>query len=331
MKEVIRRSTLRKVPNVSRNVKKNRNSKNILKIRKIKSSHKSTEANSSTSVVLNNKEEFIDYYSSQENKAFLDKVRNDFLSLENKMQQSQSISIDFLTRHAINAQYRANVIDYIYLLIISTKTEIQTFFLCVYIFDSFIAKVQKSIDKEELTIIAFTSLLIASKQESTIPFTVNDILSVINQSVSSSETISNDIIKQKEIEIILTVNFDFVEFSLYDIIQIFLNDLKCHLDQEITKSEIDFYFKQMNDYSIEVCKSLLLDVSFYKYNLLLTGIASIVISYDLMCSKAIPEKIFSFFTYWINQLLERYPKKEVKEIYSDIRRLMEPNSSTKSK
>ena len=87
----------------------------------------------------------------------------------------------------------------------------------------------------------------------------------------------------------------------------------------------------MNDYSIEVCKSLLLDVSFYKYNLLLTGIASIVISYDLMCSKAIPEKIFSFFTYWINQLLERYPKKEVKEIYSDIRRLMEPNSSTKSK
>lgn len=323
MKEIIHRSTRRKISNVSRNKKitvSSRTSKNLFKIKKIKhrSSHKNTEVTSSTSIEINNEEDFTVYYSEEENKTLIKRYGIDLLSLGKMMEQSQRIPVDFLSRHAIKEHHRANVIEFIYLLIISTKMEIQTFFLCVYIMDSFIAKAQRSICKDEFALIAFTSLLIASKKESTIPFSINDMASVINKSISSSEKITKSTIKQKEIEIMLAVNFDFVKFSLYDFIQIFLYDLKFNLVPEIKKTDIEVYLNKMSEYSLEIVKKLLLDVSFYKYNSLLTGVACIIIAFDMIKNNPIPENIDMFFSKWIYGLLERYPKKEVKEIYDDI-------------
>ena len=223
MKAVIHRSTRRKISNLSRNKKITVSNKTPFKIKKIKHrSHKSPEVTSSASFEINNEEDFTAYYSQEENKALIKRYGIDLLSLGKMMEQSQWIPVDFLSRHEIKEHHRANVIEFIYLLITSTKMEIQTFFLCVYIMDSFMTKVQRSICKDEFALIAFTSLLLASKKESTIPFSINDMASVINQSISSSEKVTNSTIKQKEIEIMLTVNFDFVKFSLYDFIQIFI-------------------------------------------------------------------------------------------------------------
>ena len=319
MKAVIHRSTRRKISNLSRNKKITVSNKTPFKIKKIKHrSHKSTEVTSSASFEINNEEDFTVYYSEEENKALIKRYGIDLLSLGKMMEQSQRIPVDFLSRHEIKEHHRANVIEFIYLLIISTKMEIQTFFLCVYIMDSFMTKVQRSICKDEFALIAFTSLLIASKKESTIPFSIKDMASVIDKSISSSEKITNSTIKQKEIEIMLTVNFDFVKFSLYDFIQIFLYDLKFNLVPEIKKTDIEVYLNKISEYSLEIVKKLLLDVSFYKYNSLLTGVACIIIAFDMIKNNPIPENIDMFFSKWIYGLLERYPKKEVKEIYDDI-------------
>lgn len=319
MKAVIHRSTRRKISNLSRNKKITVSNKKPFKIKKIKHrSHKSPEVTSSASFEINNEEDFTAYYSQEENKALIKRYGIALLSLGKIMEQSQWIPVDFLSRHAIKEHHRANVIEFIYLLITSTKMEIQTFFLCVYIMDSFMTKVQRSICKDEFALIAFTSLLIASKKESTIPFSINDMASVINQSISSSEKVTNSTIKQKEIEIMLTVNFDFVKFSLYDFIQIFLYDLRFNLVPEIKKTDIEVYLNQISEFSLEIIKKLLVNVSFYKYNSLLTGVACIIISFDMIKNNPIPENIDMFFSKWIYGLLERYPKKEVKEIYDDI-------------
>ena len=319
MKAVIHRSTRRKISNLSRNKKITVSNKTPFKIKKIKHrSHKSYEVTSSASFEINNEEDFTAYYSQEENKALIKRYGIDLLSLGKMMEQSQWIPVDFLSRHEIKEHHRANVIEFIYLLITSTKMEIQTFFLCVYIMDSFMTKVQRSICKDEFALIAFTSLLIASKKESTIPFSIKDMASVINQSISSSEKVTNSTIKQKEIEIMLTVNFDFVKFSLYDFIQIFLYDLRFNLVPEIKKTDIEVYLNQISEFSLEIIKKLLVNVSFYKYNSLLTGVACIIISFDMIKNNPIPENIDMFFSKWIYGLLERYPKKEVKEIYDDI-------------
>ena len=319
MKAVIHRSTRRKISNLSRNKKITVSNKTPFKIKKIKHrSHKSTEVTSSASFEINNEEDFTTYYSQEENKALIKRYGIDLLSLGKMMEQSQWIPVDFLSRHAIKEHHRANVIEFIYLLITSTKMEIQTFFLCVYIMDSFMTKVQRSICKDEFALIAFTSLLIASKKESTIPFSINDMASVINQSIFSSEKVTNSTIRQKEIEIMLTVNFDFVKFSLYDFIQIFLYDLRFNLVPEIKKTNIEVYLNQISEFSLEIIKKLLVNVSFYKYNSLLTGVACIIISFDMIKNNPIPENIDMFFSKWIYGLLERYPKKGVKEIYDDI-------------
>ena len=111
------------------------NKKN-LKLQKLTSSKASTQAYSdisgTTTPSITSKEDFLQYYQSEE-KNTLQVYGRDMLKYGESLDQNEPIPIDFLDKHTISLETRASMIQYISDLLIKVQIEDETFFLTVFI------------------------------------------------------------------------------------------------------------------------------------------------------------------------------------------------------
>ena len=313
--------------------KKGKQIKRYLNPRKKDFSKRSTKVQSVTTYFpskrnIETKKDFIQYYQ-QEDKNIIRTYGNEIFKYGRFLESIHQIPHTFLKNHQIEHNLRAKIVNYLFELIKVSKTEYQVFFLTVYIMDSFLSKTSKKHHDSEFFLVAFTSLLVSSKLECTKPFTIIDILQLCCK-ISKSSYTENDI-REKETEIMLTLNFDFVNYSAYDFAETFIFDFTSNNSNEIDKFKMKDYVDTLDHICLHLLKVLLLDVEFNKYNQSLIAIACMIISYEILISNYpdITQEISSFLYTWINSLMSetRYPKEKVMEIYHEIKKLWEKNQN----
>lgn len=319
-------------------VKKQRKQiKRYLKPRKKDFSKRSTEmqsvtADSSLKSTIDTKEEFVQYYQ-QEDKKIIRTYGNEIFKNGRSLELTHQIPYIFLKNHQIDHTLRAKIVNYLFELIKVSKTEYQAFFITVYIMDSFLSKTTKKHHDTDIFLVAFTSLYISSKLECVKPFTIIDILQLCCK-ISKSNYTKNAIL-EKEKEILLTTNFDFINYSAYDFAKTFISDFTSNNPNEIGKFKMKDYVDTLDHICLHLLKVLLLDVEFYKYNQSLIAIACMIVSYEILISNYldITQEISSFLYTWINSLVSetRYPREKVMEIYHEIKKLWEKNQNDTEK
>jgi len=108
-------------------------------------------------------------------------IRNYGTEIYNYMRAIENVGIpkDFLERHKINPDIRTKMVDWMIEVLSVYKCEQETFFLSVYIMDSYISRSPQLILTEDIHIIGLTSMFIASKFEDVIPIRMSSLVSKI--------------------------------------------------------------------------------------------------------------------------------------------------------
>ena len=136
-----------------------KSNKKNLKSTELTSSKASTQAYSdisgTTTPSIKSKEDFLQYYQSEEKKT-LQVYGREMLKYGESLEQKEPIPFDFLKKHTIPFEIRASMIQYISDLLNKVKTEDQTFFLTVYIIDSYLSKTTNIVNEKEFFFISFT-------------------------------------------------------------------------------------------------------------------------------------------------------------------------------
>ena len=149
--------------------------------------------------------------------------------------------------------------------------------MSTFIFDKYLDsnKEIKSISKEEVKNIAFTAFYLSSKYDSIVPFAIDN-HPLINVSV----------IKQLEIKILTTLNFNIKHNSSYYYIKYFFCDLSVKNKELIQELLLEKYITSLEKISIAFVKLLTMDVSFYKFNQWLIAIGCMINGINYIMDKA---------------------------------------------
>ncbi len=115
-------------------------------------------------------------------------IRNYGIELYNYMRTNENINIpkDFMEKHKINTEIRTKMVDWMIEVLNVYKCEHETFFLSVFIMDSYIFKSEKIITTDDVHILGLTSMFIASKFEDVIPIRMSSLVSKIGHDIFTS-------------------------------------------------------------------------------------------------------------------------------------------------
>lgn len=114
-------------------------------------------------------------------------IRNYGTEIYNYMRSIESVGIpsNFLDRHKINAEIRTKMVDWMVEVLSVYKCEQETFFLSVYIMDSYIFKSPAVITTDDVHVIGMTAMFVASKFEDVIPIRMSSLVSKIGHDLFS--------------------------------------------------------------------------------------------------------------------------------------------------
>jgi hypothetical protein len=108
-------------------------------------------------------------------------IRNYGTEIYHYMRSIEHIGIpsNFMEKHKINPDIRTKMVDWVVEVLSVYKCEQETYFLSVYIMDSYIFKSPAIITTDEIHIIGLTAMFVASKFEDMIPIRMSSLVSKI--------------------------------------------------------------------------------------------------------------------------------------------------------
>jgi cyclin B len=108
-------------------------------------------------------------------------IRNYGSEIYNYMRSIEYIEIqsNLFDRHKINPEIRTKMVDWMVEVLSVYKCEQETFFLAVYIMDSYIFKTNVVLTTDDVHILGLTAMFVASKFEDVIPIRMNSLVSKI--------------------------------------------------------------------------------------------------------------------------------------------------------
>ena len=120
-----------------------------------------------------------------------------------------------LDRHAIEAQHRAKMVDWMIEVLASFKCCDQTFFLSVNIMDRYFKSCKQALPMADLHIVGVVSMFLASKYEDVIPLSLKIVYNKIGH-----KKLSTDQILSREIEVLEALEFNLMrQTTLYEQIE----------------------------------------------------------------------------------------------------------------
>lgn len=108
-------------------------------------------------------------------------IRNYGNEIYRYMRTIEDIGIpnNFMDRHKINPEIRTKMVDWIVEVLSVYKCEHETFFLSIYIMDSFIYKTKNVLTSDDVHVLGLTAMFIASKFEDVIPIRMSSLVTKI--------------------------------------------------------------------------------------------------------------------------------------------------------
>ena len=115
---------------------------------------------SKKSAMISSPQEFISFYTEEENFLLINKYGKEIIN--NHLSCDYQIDPNYLSRMIISNELRRISLMWIYSIVLENNFDLDIYFLSVFIFDKYLdsSEENKSISKEELKNIAFTSFFL---------------------------------------------------------------------------------------------------------------------------------------------------------------------------
>ncbi|KAL4450950.1 hypothetical protein ABPG74_021272 [Tetrahymena malaccensis] len=185
---------------------------------------------------------FSDYFSSkrfQQIQVLMKSASNEEAyssRIISSMINSQKSPSDFLQNHTITPEIRAKMIDWMIEVTTSYGQSDQTFFLAVQYMDNFFQKSQRQLTPQDLHLTGVASMFIACKYEEIYPLRLQTFYEKIGH-----KKLSISDIKQREQEILATIDFDLSSPTILDFMAVTVQ--KLNLEEHLLDSHLTFFRK----------------------------------------------------------------------------------------
>ena len=156
---------------------------------------------------------------------------------------------NFLSKHKINPSTRTKMIDWMLEVLNVYNSEQETFFLSVLIFDSFLSNFPIALEDSDVHLLGIVCMLIASKFEDTYPIQLRHAVERISHNFFTANQI-----KEKEKQILTTLNFDLCFTSTYDYITFLFFDFYANNTYSIEKLDLEIYLDLLENISVFLSK-----------------------------------------------------------------------------
>ena len=271
---------------------------------------------------ITSKAEWETYYKKEDSKLFKH-YGGDIFSSSKNVEATKLLQCDQLTQHAFPAQLRARMVDYIHTIISNTNKDMESFFFTCFTLDTFLSKTARVLSERDFFLISITSLYIAFKLHSLIPFHINDCIQISH--MFSVEPFTEKEIKETEVEMLNTLNFECVFVSSYDFIKTYFVDFSLNNFDNISKFQMQRHISALETISVYFSKITLLQNCFYQYHQSSVAVVCIIIGYELLTSNSqrITNTTSAYLYKWVNSLIDKANDKEkIKEIYNEMKELL---------
>lgn len=272
---------------------------------------------------LINKDTLNEYHQYKETKLLINKYGNDFFSLLKR--EDIPFMRESIAKHSLSSETRCKMVDWMYEIFASYHSESRTFFLAVYIMDTFLSRTFYSVCNEEIHLLGLCCIYIASKMEDLIPIHLGHIVSKIGYNKFTKEQV-----QQKEKEILSTIDFDLVNASCFDFINAFLLDFSLN-NQDIVKNYMKEAFHVFEETCFYLCRLSCLSWEFSFFTNYIKAICILILSYDIMSSKhiGIDKNVEVFLREWISFVIKesKMDKAMLNFIYEQLSLLYKINLS----
>ncbi|CAK89343.1 unnamed protein product (macronuclear) [Paramecium tetraurelia] len=151
-----------------------------------------------------------------------------------------------LSNHTVSANLRAKMIDWMVEVLTSYKCKDQTFFLAVKLMDSYLSKTTQKHIPQDLHLVGVTTMFMACKFEEIYPVK----LQIVHEKIAHKK-LTKDEIKDKETNILSTLDFNLVGITVLDVITIVLSIL--NMNQQLY--QITLYLAKLALYDYEFVNS----------------------------------------------------------------------------
>ena len=280
-------------------------------------------------------EEMLSYYKLQSKKTI--RFYGKFI-IENmlKMEEDQKVSSSFINKHKISKDSRKKITEWMYEICKQAELDQKAFYLSVYLADRYLDKIaQREFTKTQLTDIAITCIVIASKVDSTKLVAFHQFLlrheGENNERNAESDENSDQRIQNllgKEMEILQTLNFRTCYTSVYEFLSSLFCDLSANKNYEFqNKFEVENYLFVFENCCVFLSEFIMLWDYFSTITISNAGLACLIVGFEMLktFSKNVQGEVICFLDRWIRNLIYQLKKseKELEKICNKIKKCWE--------
>ena len=230
---------------------------------------------------------------------------------------SSSTSSSFLSKHPISPNVRTKMVNWLLEVVEVMGCEPATYFLTIYIFDSYLNKTKTHYTDNDIHLLGITSLYIASKVEDIYPLRMTHIVSDIGKNAHDS-----DEVKALERKIIIELDFNLMPSLAYDFMMLSISDLEANNEDGIKEYEADHVIQRVKRKCVYFLKIMALYKEFSMYVEALKGVACIRMAYDRWKFSVdfMERKEHEFLSEWVRNVIKGsgFDEELIDEVYCKL-------------
>ena len=214
----------------------------------------------------------------------------------------------------LNPEIRTRMINWMMEVFYIFNSEQTTFFLAVNIFNKYLNLTKKTIYNTDIHLIGIVCIYISSKMEDIFPIKMRHIIKNIGHNKFTRKQIMKN-----ELLILRDINYNIINISTYDFLEIMINDLKINNKKIIKKLKINKHLNALENICLFLAKLITLNEEFIKYDFCLNAICCIICGFDILRSnsKTLENEMEKFLKDWILFIINEcdYKSDEISNVY----------------
>lgn len=218
-----------------------------------------------------------------------------------KDKSSSSTSFSFLSKHPISPNVRTKMVNWLLEVVEVMGCEPTTYFLTIYILDSYLNKTNTHYTDNDIHLLGITSLYIASKVEDIYPLRMNHIVSDIGKNAHDS-----DEVKALERKILIELDFNLMPSMAYDFMMLSISDLEANNEDGIEEYGAGHVIQRVKRKCVYFLKIMALYEEFSTYVESLKGVVCIRMAYDRWKFSVdfMERKEHEFLSQWVRNVIK---------------------------
>jgi hypothetical protein len=235
------------------------------------------------------------FYLDRENQSLIYKYGSEMYSYSKDLENAH-FNQNYLSRHKIHSEVRTKMIDWMIEVLHAYHSDEPTIFLAVHLLDLYIARSRDLLSDNDVHLTGIVCIYIASKMEDLVPLRMTHIKTKIGHNKFSERKI-----REKEKNILETINFEIIATSTYDFIKTFIFDFRHNNIEVIRSLNMSKHLESFENICLFLSKMMFHNEDFTQYRYSLKAIACIIAAFDILRShsRTLSTDSEGFMKHWV--------------------------------